>query len=455
MILFISTSGESLDFARRCREEGTDIRYYLHAKRHRRNFDGILTASEKIGISSLKESVNKAEVVFFDILRENRRSIQDLELLKLFGLPANSESVFGPVADKIKRHTMTMGASSLFDKWEFNREEGFKIAKMCGIELPEYEKFTSIKVGQDFLRGRADKKWWLKPYGHQDMSFTFGERKPGGLIEYLEEVVLPQVNGDNFEFVLQENIDGHMISCQRRWNGEKWGPIEYTVEDKRFMTGDKGKNVGSANNFVWVEEETEGLLLADAFNHLTPIVKANGILIAVDFNIIVSKVNHKPYLLEITPREGYDAFYNEMNLLTSSYSKFITNRFEAQWYNGFSASCRISISPYPEEGKEIDGLLDKAAKGVRIFKEIKHMPWFWAEDVKYNKKGKLVCAGSDGILGVVTGRGKTIQETADQVYDNIAKLESEVTADLQYRTDLPDRTMKLLNAFKRWDVKVM
>ncbi len=454
MILFVSTSGESLDFARRCKEEGTDIKYYLHSKRHRRNFEGILYKADKIGISQIKESINKAEAVFFGIVRENKGSTQDIELLRLFGLPTDSSSVFGPIADTIKRHVMVVGAGKMFDKWEFDREEGFRIARMCGLDLPEYEKFTSIKKGQEFLCSRPEKLWWLKPYGHQDMSFTFGEKKPGGLVAYLEEVVLDQVGTDNFEFVLQEHIDGHMISVQRRWNGEKWGPVEYTIEDKRFLTGDKGINVGSANNFLWVEEETKGLLAADAFDYLTPLVKNYGVLIAVDFNLIVTKEGKK-YILELTPREGYDAFYNEMNLLSSSYSKFITNRFEAQWRDKFSASCRISIAPYPQEGKEIDRLLDKAARGVRIFKEIKDMPWFWGEDIRLNDAGKLICAGTDGILGVVTGLGDTIKETSDQVYDNISKLEPEVTADLQYRTDLPDRTIKVLNAFKRWGIKVI
>ncbi len=454
MILAISTSGESLPYLWRCREAGEEVRIYLHSKRHRNNYDGILKDSEKIGLSRLKESINKAEAVYFDIVRENKGNPQDLELLKLFGLPADSKTVYGPIADKIKRHTKVIGTCGMTEEWEFNREKGFEIAKACGINVPEYEKFTNIKKGQEFLRQNPERLWWLKPYGHQDMSFTWGEKKPGMLIDYLEEVVLPQVGSDHFEFVLQEDVDGEMISCQARWNGKEWMPyIEYTVEDKRFLTGDLGRNVGSSNNFVWVNDKPEGCLLWDNFQKLAPIMKGCGVLTAIDFNIIVAKKDKKPYIIEMCPREGYDAFMCEMTLLDSSLPRFMTDDFDAQWYDGFAASCRISIAPYPEEGKEVESLLKKAAMGVRILNRLKDMPWFWAEDVRLNERGKLTCAGSDGILGVVCARGKTIQETADKVYENIKKLNA--TADLQYRTDLKDRTIHVLNAFKRWGIKVI
>jgi hypothetical protein len=167
----------------------------------------------------------------------------------------------------------------------------------------------------------------------------------------------------------------------------------------------------------------------------------------VDFNCVITK-DGKKYFLEFTHRFGYDAFFCLLALLESSYLDFFTNDFKAKWYDGFSGSQRITIPPFPEEDDEA---LKKKAYGVPIVGKLEDMPWFWGGDVMM-MNGSLACAGADAILGVVTGKGKTLGSCVRDVYHNIKGLK--VGSYLQYRTDLDVRATKLLNDFKKYGIEV-
>ena len=126
MILFISNSGESLPIVYRLRREGTDARIYIHTPRYRQNYNGII---QKVSPNNLKKTVKKADIIVFDITRANERTKQDILFLRTFGLKASEPSVFGPVADKLKKDHLVIGAGAIADTLELQRSKGVELAQ--------------------------------------------------------------------------------------------------------------------------------------------------------------------------------------------------------------------------------------------------------------------------------------------------------------------------------------
>lgn len=451
-ILFISTSGESLPIVYRLRREGTDARIYLHGKRYVHNYDGLVP---KLTLGELRAAAAQSEVILFDITRSNEKFSRDPDpvmvrkdeaILKMFGVSIKSPSVYGPIADKLRRHHLVIGTSEWSENLELDRWEGSRLAKKVGLKLPEAENFKSIRDGVEFLKTRAGEEWVLKPHNNEHLHWTYVENKPGQLINKLSEEIAKEVGGDKFEYMLQLVVDGHEISTECWWDGDKWLHHNHTIEEKRLMNNNRGEPTGCQSSVVWIDSG-KGLLWKE-FEKLAPMVKSSGHIGPVDANCIVAKKDHQPYFLEWSVRFGYDALFCLLYLLRSDLTSFFTNGFRASWHEGYSGSERISIPPYPRKDHHH---LDKMAKGVRLAHRLSQIDWFWAEDVLL-ADNKLQCAGADAILGVAAGRGATVDACSQDVYDNVNKLD--ISAYLQCRSDLGERAKKALNAYARWGITV-
>lgn len=443
MIVFISNSGEILPVAYRLQQSGEDVVVYIHSPAYRSNYDGLL---RKTPASKLPGLVKRADAVVFDIIRPNEKSRQDITLLKVFRCPKNAPEVFGTVADKIRKMTKApvIGACAGIADWELDRKKGEDVAKSIGIPVPETYEFQSLKAGAKFLRDRKD-RWVFKPSNNQDLDLTYIEKWPGELRTKLEGEYGDRI-GNKIEFILQKVVEGVEISTEGLFDGHRFVSFNHTFEEKKLMTGNLGPAIGSQNNVVWVKRDLNGLLVKE-FKKLEPRLRAAGYVGPLDVNCIVSERDRKPYFLEWSVRFGWDAFYCLLTLLNGSIRAFLINRLRANFKQGFAASERITIPPFPYQVKD---LLDNYAKGVDIASGF-DSPHFWAEDVLKNGE-KIECAGADGILGVVTGYGSSVGTAADAVYRNIDKLK--VASTLQYRTDLGERAERDLQRLKSWGVSV-
>jgi phosphoribosylamine-glycine ligase len=420
-IVFMSNSGESLPIVWRLRREGINAGIYLHNPQYRRNYDGLLA---KIPFRDLKKQLNSAQVIVFDITRPNEKTKQDVALLKLFGIKASAPSVFGPVADKLKKDHTVIGASAFTEQLELDRRKGAELAKEIGFALPEAHEFNTLKEAAKFLKGRKD-LWVFKPHNNEDIDLTYVEKFAGELITKLLDEYLVRI-GDDCEHMLQRKIEGTEVSSEV-WIG-KQGPVHFnhTVETKRLMDADLGPAIGSQSNTVWIERDKKGLLVS-LLTKMASRLHKEGYIGPCDANCIISE--GKPYFLEWSPRFGYDALYCLLSLVKGKLSDFFLKDFDVEFHTGYAASQRISIPPYPYSDRV---QRKNYAEGVSILSSLKHMPFFWAEDVRMNAD-KLQCAGADGILGVVTGRGASLGAAWGSVYRSIRKLK--VCSYLQYRTD--------------------
>jgi len=442
MILFISNSGDSLPIVYRLRREGVDCNIYIHNPACKHNYDGILS---KVPIGQLRSVLKNADTVIFDITHPNEKNRQDMALLKLFKIRTGSPYVFGPVADKLKKTHKVIGASEWTEELEMNRIKGSEIAQKIGLSIPETHDFKNLKEGIKFLKGKND-RWVFKPHNNQDLDLTYVEKFPGELALKMEEDYPERLKTDRIEYMVQKFIDGFEISTEGWWDGRQWTFFNHTVEDKRLMNYNLGPAIGSQNNTVWVKRKMNGLLVKEIKN-LGPYLSRAGYIGPVDINAVVSR-DGRPYFLEFTPRFGYDALYCLLSLVKGKLRDFFTGGFKSSFYDGYASSERISIPPYPYSSKD---LLMGFAKDVPIWGTVDSTPFFWMEDV-YLNNGRLKCAGSDGILGVVAAKGNSLGGSVGRVYQAINKLR--IGAYLQYRTDLGRRGEKFLKAMENLKMEV-
>ena len=444
MILFISTSGESLPIAWRIRQEGGDARIYIHSPTYRHNYDGII---EKVSAARLPGMVKKAKAVIFDILRPNEDKREDKALLRIFKIKGDVPEIYGAVADKLRKQypdKLIIGASSETATWELDRYKGEKIAKKIGFHVPETYRFSTLKEGARFLKNRKD-RWVFKPLNNQDLDLTYVEKFPGDLYSKLTGEYVQRL-GNKIDYILQKVIEGVELSTELWWDGQDFVHFNHTIEDKRLMNNNLGPAIGSQSNTVWVKKNPEGFLVRE-LTRLAPLLKKAGYVGPIDVNCIVSEEDHQPYFLEWSCRMGWDAFYCLLSLLKGKITDFFLNRFKVAFHDGYASSQRITIPPFPYADK---GLLADLAKGVEIKYGFED-PLFWAEDVK--KEGdKVVCAGADGILGVMAARGHSIGGSVGNMYRAIKKLK--IASYLQYRTDGGRRAERDIPKLKKWGVNI-
>jgi phosphoribosylamine--glycine ligase len=415
----MSNSGETLPVCWRLRREGIDVAIYLHHPQYRRNYEGILP---RVKASELKKELKRRDIVVFDITRPNEKTKYDAVLLKTFGLKMKSPGVFGPVAEKLKGSHKVIGGGVICEELELDRKKGVELARKIGFAIPKMHEFDSLSKGAKFLKDRSD-LWVFKPDNNQDLDLTYVEKFPGELLSKIEGEYIRRI-GDKCDYILQEKIDGTELSTEV-WIG-KQGPVHFnhTIESKRLMDANLGPAIGSQSNTVWINEKG---LLVSLLTKMAEYLQSQAYIGPCDANCIIK--DRKPYFLEWTPRFGYDAIFCLFSLLKSNLSEFFTKNFRAQFGKGYAASQRISIPPYPYADSK---LRVNYAKQVSIANQLSRSPYFWAQDV-YLNDGKLLCAGADGILGIVTGRGDSLGAAWGNVYHSIGKLK--VASYLQYRTD--------------------
>lgn len=464
-LIFISNNGESLPIAYRCLMEGTPTEIYVHNPKSRaKNYRNIMP---RLDVPGLQRALKKWSTVVFDLTHPNEDTHWDAELLRMVGMKSRTiregvcepNSVFGPVADKLRGTHKVIGCSKWSEDIELDRMLGAQIAQQIGLHLPPAEEFKNLKEGLKFLESSEGKRslWVLKPMNNQDLDLTYVESFEGELADKFKNSLPKRVDEAGFRHMLQEVVEGTEISSEIWWDGSRILNPNRTIEGKKFLCGNRGEQIGSQNNTVWLCKDKDGVVLKE-MKQLIPHMKKANYIGPVDANCIISK-DGRPYFLEWSARLGYDAIYCLLSLTSRStkeakiISSFFLNDFQyPHSMASFSSSSRITIPPFP--GKDKAAIRDRATD-ILIDHDLKWLikHGFWLEDAYYDESTEhLRTGGRDGIVGVQVAVGPTVEDSAAEVLRRVEALR--IGASKQYRVDLGERAVKARSTLKKQGLSI-
>lgn len=409
----ISSCAEGAGILYKLMQEGNKVELYIDNEMYKNAWNGILPKVDK-----MDSNIDSNTFVIFDTVG------------------------FGKFADSLINSGITVfGASTFADKLESDRKFGTQFMESWDIKTPYTETFKSIKDAIKFIDDSNIDRYVFKPHGDHDTistSLTYVSEDKDDIISYLEFVGrhVKEIK----EFDIQEFIEGTAISTEVFvLNGESLGIYNHTIENKKFLNNDLGPSTGCSGNIVWFSDMdkviSEGIGKVKEFGDYTGFI---------DLNSIISEDGL--YGLEWTPRFGYDASPTLLySLLECNVGDFLDsfingNLDDSLFLNDIAGSVRLSIPPYPLEGKSPD--YDNT--GVPIKADLDD--FYFYEVMKDGDD--LVHSGGIGLILL------SIESdfTEDSIEECISKLDDLKIPDKQYRTDLSDSLYKSFDEFSDWSI---
>lgn len=411
-ILLMSAFGDGLWFGALMAHEGNSVHFAIADDRYARNLEGIIPPPTIIGKGEI-ESPDSYDLIVFDL------------------------SGMGEVADYARTVTPVIGGSVLADKLEHDRLFGIEYMQKCGIPVPPFEHFTDPGEGIRYLK-KTKKRVVFKPCGPADCSATYVSKSADDMIRYMD--VLFRTSHVK-EYILQQFIPGTELSSEMWVTQDGYCAVNHTLETKKLMSGDIGPATGCSGNVTWMpSRETaafkRGLKLA--VNNL----RGDAYCGPIDLNSICT--DGEIYGLEWTPRFGYEGTCNLTRLLPIPFGDFCHQVGAGKTpqpliaKHGFAATIRLSVPPYPLEGKSPKLYAEGVpVEGVDLKRDL---PNFFLSDVRLVPDSDcLETAGVSGFIGAPIGVGDTLADAFEAVKDKIGSLN---IPNVQWRNDVAECCMK-------------
>lgn len=357
--------------------------------------------------------------------------------LSLFDLTGRAS-----LADRSLEVCPTLGDGSLNCKLEDDRAFGIELMEEAGIAVPPYERFSDIGSGMAFVK-KTGKRYVYKPDGGQskDAETTYVASDSADMVSYMSRLSGADATGN---FILQEFIKGTEVSVEGWFDGSEFWLLNSTLEDKKFMNGNKGPNTGCSGNLVMLIKSTDRIY-REGLEKIKPILQQLGYRGMIDLNTIVTE--DKAYGLEWTPRFGYDASATLCRMYAGDYGEMLGaiasgQQPDALWSAEYGASVRLSIPPYPSE---IRGHHDSGLICVGIDPDRDYC-YDLMTNSKHNAKDMtLETAGITGLICcpiTVSGDPVKVFEELYHIVDGIK------IPNVQYRTDCDKSALKKLKELK-------
>lgn len=405
--LMFSESGEGAGLLHRIEEEGNEVALFIVDKIYKDVYEGVVNK-----VKNPDEFIDKNTVIIFDM------------------------SGNGVTADRYKRSgNLVYGASDLMDQMEHDRQFGYELMNKCGIQTPKYEIFKDFNKAKDYINSKeAPKRLVFKPNASMPAKLTYVSKDRKELLAYLTFI---EKHYPKDEFILQEFVEGLVVSSEMFCTGKTTTGYNHTVESKKSMNDDLGASTGSSGNTTWICDMdyilTDGILLMEDW------CVENGYRGQLDLNTVVN--DSGVYGLEFTPRFGYDATPTLMGLLYDDLGKFYFdiasgNSFNPDFRDDYASAVRFTIPPYPAEPKSgIDSEAFSPNEDLPILNWEDHAEDIYFYEIKKDKEGNLVHSSGTGVIGLTIGKDEDVEKSFDKPYEILKKIH---VPDMQYRTDLKE-----------------
>lgn len=322
------------------------------------------------------------------------------------------------LADRLRDRGFNVFGGGMFcKKLEYKRAYGERIAQEAGVRIPPSKAFKTISEAQAYVKSHPSKCFYFKPDDQIDSDATCSAKTATGM--YLHLQWIKERVGDNKRNILQEKIEGTAVSTAWYWNGQVIvGPVEGTIEHKKYLNDELGPSTGCSFNLVWFYEDPEPYLYKelrlDKVAELFRREKAPPGM--YDINAIIDQQGHA-WFLEWTPRFGYDSeptaqllvsdlgeLYHGMATGTLGELPVTTSE------SGSAYSFRLVVPPYPwEHSEEMHGKRSCVDLPVPIKASASLYKGFVGYSLKIDK-GVLKVASPDGLLGLAATAGTNLEQ---------------------------------------------
>ena len=360
----------------------------------------------------------------------------------------------GERADRWRREGVKVwGGGAIADRLEHDRTFGSKVFQKLGIPAPETFFFGNAAEAKKVIEAnfkpservviKLNKATSASSYCSKDREDCIGE------IESWEKHYAEAISHGG---IVQKFIEGVEVSVEGWFNGTQFlYPFNVTWEDKRLLADNLGPNVGCAFSMVRQIRAKTPRIAARFLLPLAPLLAKAGYTGQIDVNLIVTD-DGEGFALEFTPRLGYEGTSN-LGLALGGKSSLTglggaigaaLGVDEGEMLSGaarpwdYVAALRLWVPPYPFETMDKD-LYRKAFKtieGTPVTTDLTPNDGFVPYDVKINEEGKMVMAGTCGVIGVTLGSGREPGEAIAQCL----RLARDVDVpNLGYRTDAGGR----------------
>ncbi|MBI4140277.1 phosphoribosylamine--glycine ligase [Candidatus Woesearchaeota archaeon] len=416
--LFVSEEALIGDLAWQVKQEGHQVKYFIHEKDSKDICDGFVEKCDDW--QSLKDW---ADVIVFD------------------------DVFFGEIADKLRKEGKAIvGGSAYTDRLEEDREFGQEELKKVGVNVLPHWDFTDFDEAIQFV-SKNPGRYVLKPTsktGEKELLYVGQEEDGKDILQLLEHYKRAWSKKIKF-FQLQKYAAGVEVAVGAFFNGQEFiTPININFEHKRMFPGDIGPSTGEMGTLCyWSPPNT---IFRETLEKMKPTLQQSGYVGYIDINCIVNARGIYP--LEFTSRFGYPTISLHIEGVTSHWGEFLYSLatkkpFEFKTKKGFQVCVVVAVPPFPfydiaafKKYSEDATILFKkpATEGVHL------------GDVKL-VDGDWRLAGYSGYALVVTGEGQTVEEARKQVYQRVKNI---MIPNMFYRTDIGVRWLADSDKLHTW-----
>ncbi len=416
--LFVSEEALIGDLAWQVKQEGNQVKYYIHDKDSKDICDGFVEKAEEW--TALKDW---ADVIVFD------------------------DVFFGEIADKLRKEgKAVIGGSVYTDKLEEDREFGQEELKKVGVNVLPHWDFTDFDEAIQFV-SKNPGRYVLKPTskgGEKELLYVGQEEDGKDVIQLLEHYKRAWSKKIKF-FQLQKYAAGVEIAVGAFFNGAEFiTPINVNFEHKKMFPGDIGPSTGEMGTLAyWSPPNT---IFHETLEKIKPSLAQCGYVGYIDINCIVNARGIYP--LEFTSRFGYPTISLHIEGVTSQWGEFLhalatKKPFEFKTKKGFQICVVVAVPPFPFY--DIAAFKKYSEDATILFKkpitEGVHLG-----DVKL-VEGDWRLAGYSGYALVITGSGQTVDEARKQAYSRVKNI---MIPNMFYRTDIGFRWLVDSDKLHTW-----
>lgn len=423
-ILLMSLCGEALTLVPSLRDEGHDAIMFVKDKAADAVGDGLVWKT-----SDPDALAEQADLIVF------------------------CENGMGAVADRYRSKGYPVWNGGTFaEKLEYDRLYGMEVFREFGVPIPDTFEVSAVEEVKSVLHSEFSKseKVVIKLSGSDGAgsAFSYCAKNREDLLSQVAHWETDGMLPVKWKGIIQKFVEGIEVSVEAWWNGEEWSNHNITIEEKKCWTGNLGPSVGCAFNTIF-QIQPSSRLFKMVLDPISSFLQKNGYVGQIDTNSIVS-AEGVPHALEFTPRCGYDATPTLVWGEEGGYGDLVAAALGGDNHGKrvdsglpFHAGVRVHVSPYPFECKS-EKLCHEAystAEGVPIEIPESVAQDFYLFDAK-SESGRVVCAGTNGIIGIAMGSGASPREAGQAAYRVAEKI------------GVPNRAFRAMDGWKRAESQI-